>query len=507
MPILNHKTKLILIFSLAIIIRLIAIASRPIWYDESFSLLISEKGPAAILSGTLTADANASAAEEHPPAYYFLLWGWMQVFGNSVTAARLLSILASLGALICIYLITRHLFDENTSLLATFLAGILPFQVHYAQEIRMYVFVTFWLALATYAFLKRQWILFSVAAALAQYTHNLAAIYLIPLALTPIFQREWKTLRSLTLAGLVSIVLYSPWLIHLPAQLAKVTSNFWVEKPGAEKIFTLFLYYLPHLPLSNAQLLAGLLLATLTITLASYQTFRARFAQGGVPAAEDGGRSNANKGLWLAYLAFFPPLLLWLISQFRPIYIERALLSSHAMFCIWLAWTITQTKLPRPIQIFSFVLVVTSASIGLYQHITYKGFPYAPSSALDQRLQSRFEQGDVIIHSNKLSYLPAFYFDRTLSQGFILDPVGGSTDTLSPATREILGLTHFENIEQATASAKRIWYIIYKQSVDEFKAQGLETHPDLEYLNVHFKLDSTEEWDDLIVYLYVRGNQ
>lgn len=41
---------------------------------------------------------------------------------------------------------------------------------------------------------------------------------------------------------------------------------------------------------------------------------------------------NANKMLWLAYLAFTPPILLWSVSQFVPVYIERALLPSHAIF-------------------------------------------------------------------------------------------------------------------------------------------------------------------------------
>ncbi|MBK9209441.1 MAG: hypothetical protein IPL71_14510 [Anaerolineales bacterium] len=73
----NKKTKLIFILALALIIRLAGIASRPIWYDEAFSILLAEQGPTAILNGTLAADADSSAAEEHPPAYYFMLWGWI----------------------------------------------------------------------------------------------------------------------------------------------------------------------------------------------------------------------------------------------------------------------------------------------------------------------------------------------------------------------------------------------------------------------------------------------
>lgn len=490
----NPKTKLVFIFALALVIRLAGVTSRPIWYDESFSILISEQGPSAILSGTLVSDADSSAAEEHPPAYYFILWSWMQAFGNSLVVVRMLSIIFSLGIVFCVYLIAKHLFNQQTALTAALLTAILPFQIHYGQEIRMYVLLTFWLLLATYAFLKRQWILFAIAAALAQYTHNLAAFYLIPLALTPVFQKDWKTLRSLTLAGIAAIIIYSPWLIHLPAQISKVTSSFWIEKPGIEKLFTLFLFYLPHLPLPNKFLLSGLLLATLTIALAAFQTIR---------TLKDDAQ-QAKRGLWLVYLAFTPPLLLWLASQISPMYVERALLASHAIFCIWLAWAFTQTKLPRPIQFFAFVLILLSAGMGYYQHLTYKGFPYGPYAALDQSIVNRLEPGDVIIHSNKLTYLPTFYFDRDLPQSYVIDPLGGSTDTLSPATRRILHLTDQENIEPASAGADRIWFIVFQQSINEFTAQGYKTHPQLEYLDQQFTLESTETWDDVKVYLYKR---
>ena len=89
----SSKTRIIIILVFAFAIRLIGIASRPIWYDEAFSILISQQGPFAIINGTLATDADSSAAEEHPPAYYFTLWAWMQVLGTSVVAARILSIL------------------------------------------------------------------------------------------------------------------------------------------------------------------------------------------------------------------------------------------------------------------------------------------------------------------------------------------------------------------------------------------------------------------------------
>ncbi len=491
----NTGKKFILILLLALILRCAGIISRPIWYDEAFSILLAEQGPDAILAGTISTDTDSSAAEEHPPAYYFILWGWIQFFGRSLISARMLSVSISLGIIFIVYGITNHLFDQSTALIAALIAAILPFQIHYGQEIRMYVLLTFWLCLTTFALLKRKWWLFSISAALAQYTHNLAAFYLIPLALTPIFYRDWKTLRSLTVAGLVSIVMYLPWAIHLPAQLSKVSATYWVEQPGFEKIFTLFLYFLPNMPLPNNMLMAGLLLAALTITLAVFQTILARKKE----------PSTASDGMWLAYLAFTPPLLLWITSQFVPVYIERALLPSHAIFCIWLAWVFTRTKAPKPIQALMAILIVASSFLGFSQHITYKDFPYGPFAEIDQTIYNEMMPGDIVLHSSKLSYLPSFYFNRDLPQGYIIDPPGSTVDTLAPSTRDILGLTGYEDIKSATADSSRVWFIIYQASIDEYTTQGSTNHPHLEYLESELTLVSVEKQDDITVYLFSKN--
>jgi len=496
---LKTLAPLLIIIIFALGIRLLGVGSRPIWYDEAFSLLFAEKGPAEILSGTLLPKGDTAAAEEHPPLYYFALWGWLKIFGNSVVSGRTFSILVSLVIIVLIYLIANDLFDPPTAQIAAGLSASLPFQVHQAQEIRMYALLTLWLLLATFAYLRARsgnwkwWLVFSVSCAFAQYTHNLAAVYLIPLALTPIFQKDGKTLRALIGAGLVALLLYLPWMLHLPAQFSKVSASYWVTKPGVEKIFTLLLMYLPHLPLPGTLLLFGLLFAVLTVTLAAFQTYLAR--KNRVP--------STNRALWTAYLAFTPPLLLWVISQFVPVYVERALLPAHAMFCIWLGWSLTRTKLPRLIQITAAGFVAVSAVMGIYQHVSYNGFPYGPYAALDQSLENRIASGDLIIHSSKLSYLPAFYHDPSLPQGFILDPSGSGTDTLAPATREMLGLREFNSIEHAADGATQLWFVIFQSSIDEYEAAG-RLHPHLEYLDQNFSLEFMESWGGINLYRYTK---
>lgn len=492
------KYSLLLLLVFAFALRLWGIVSRPIWYDEAFSILFSRQGPVEVLKETLVHNEGTSAAEEHPPLYYFGLWGWFQIFGSSVVVARMFSVFISILVIWLVYQITLELFDPVVALYSAGLASILPFQIHYAQEIRMYGLLSLWLLLATYAFLRARkgtwkwWNIFAAASVLAQYTHNLAAFYLIPLSITPLIQRDWKTLRSLILAGIGASILYLPWLIQLPSQFSKVSTAFWIERPTVGSFFTLFLLYLPHLPLMDVLLVAGLALAVTIIALTVFQTYLAW--------------KNKNpaiyRGVWVAYLAFMPPLLLWLVSQIVPIYIERSFLPAHAMFCIWLAWALIQTRMPRPIQILLGGFIVVAALIGIYQDITYAGFPYGPYADINASIESRMLPGDVIIHSSKLSYLPAFTYDPSLPQGFIIDPPGSNVDTLAPAIREAFHLKEYPNIEGAASGAERVWFIIFNQSIEEYTSAGQSTHPHLEYLNANFNLISIEDWDDLQVYLY-----
>ncbi len=488
--------KVLAILLLALGIRLLGIASRPIWYDEAFSILFSAKGLGAMLYGTL-APTGIGSADIHPLGYYTTLWMWMKVFGQSLVAVRSLSILAGLASVYLVYLIALEATsDTNTAHLCMLFAALAPFQVHYAQEIRMYAFLAMWLLLATYAYQRgakggswKWWLLFSISAALAQYSHNLAAFYLAPLSLLPILQKNWRALRGTVLAAIGALVLYGPWLVQLPAQFTKVQNAYWVERPDISKLFTLLIVYITNTPLPAPFIPITLAIAIVLVVIGIVQTIKHI-------------RQREGAGGWIFYLSFGPPMLLFLFSQWRPVYIERALLPSGAIFCIWLAWVIRNTNLQKAVQYALLGLLGFSFLLGIYQHMTYRDFPYGPFRALDQALRERIEPQDVIVHSNKLTMLPAIFFDRDLQQSFIGDEPGSPADTLAAATQEVLNIQAEEGIESATRNAKQVWYIIFARSIEEYQMGGHKTYPDLEYLDANYHLESAESWDGLQVFFY-----
>ena len=68
----------------------------------------------------------------------------------------------------------------------------------------------------------------------------------------------------------------------------------------------------------------------------------------------------------------------------------------------------------------------------------------------DARGHAHHQPGDVIVHSNKLTFLPTHYYDRSLPQDFVADEPGSPSDTLAYPTQQALGLFATSDIATAT---------------------------------------------------------
>lgn len=231
----GHTGVLLAVISLlALLLRLIRLEFQPLWFDEGYSFFFATRDLGSI--------ASMTAQDIHPPAYYYLLGGWLAAFGRADLSGRAVSVLLGLAAVPLVYALGRRLFDRHTAVIAAFLLAISPMHVYYSQEVRMYAMVTT-LGLASSLLFSiafgiragadersvvppkvRRWVLagYVVLTALAMYTQYYAAF--LPLAhglFLLIRHRRAKYLwRSWLLAMLVVGGLFLPWLLYAGMKLS-----------------------------------------------------------------------------------------------------------------------------------------------------------------------------------------------------------------------------------------------------------------------------------------------
>jgi hypothetical protein len=104
-----------------------------LWLDEALSVNIA-KLPVGDIPAALRHDG-------HPPLYYWLLHGWMSVFGESDRSVRALSGVFAVLALPLMWLAGRRVGGRTVAWLALVLLALNPWAFRYATEARMYSMV------------------------------------------------------------------------------------------------------------------------------------------------------------------------------------------------------------------------------------------------------------------------------------------------------------------------------------------------------------------------------
>jgi mannosyltransferase len=295
------------------------------WIDEALSVGISSH-PLSQLHHLLREDGS-------PPLYYVLLHVWMQVFGHGEVATHWLSEIFALATIPVAYWGGASLFSRRTGLYAAVLAAGVPFLTSYAQETRMYSLLALLSLVVSIGFVqafvfhRRRYLpVFSVALALALYTHNWALFlglatfiaYLVCVWLAPAPRRDlW---RDGAIGFGIVAVLFAPWLPTLLYQ-AQHTGAPWALSPVIWSLSTAFYF------------IAGGRGATMTLALAAgfgmFATGVGLFAGGrrlvALPANDSSKRADAMAAIALAILAFGTLLIAWLYAKTTPAWAGRYL--------------------------------------------------------------------------------------------------------------------------------------------------------------------------------------
>lgn len=495
---------LLLILLLALVLRLVNLGERNFWYDEAFAVLFAEKGPLAMLYGTL-APVTGGASDIHPLFYYTTLFGWMYALGQDPFIVRLWSVIPGILTIYVMYLLGHDLFGKSTGLAVAFITAVAPFHVQYSQEARMYSLLVLLLMTATWCFVRGWrsekvgwWLAFGVLAGLAMYTQQLAAFYLLALGLVPIITRRGRKFIYVFVGAALAFVIYLPWLINLPGQLNKIQAQYWVVKPGiADFLRTNFVFLVVNIEIPPSLFIPavmGAIFVTLFLGIQIVLYLRR-------PRPRQLDRQPL---LFIVWLTAVPVLAMWLVSQIQPVYIERALLPSALTLYLILAWFFTRSGVPRPILGVIGIIVFALAGIGLYYQYTWAIFPNSPFRQAGIYIRDHWQPGDVVIHEDKISALPMIYYHRILAQRYLADPLGSPEDTLALPTQQSLGLVADNCIQMPSRGKERVWFVEFAFTRSQYEGAGRldEYLRTVDWLDAHFAQSEKHSFNDLDVILY-----
>lgn len=208
-----------------------------VWYDEAYTLAMIEHGFKDI--------AKITAADVHPPLYYWMLKLFMLPFGKSLIAAKVFSIIPILLTMLLGYVKIGSAADKKTGLLFALFFGAMPVFTMYSVQVRMYSWCGFFVfGCGVWAYFANRdnklfhWILFWLFGVAAAYTHYFALVSAgVIYAMLLVASIKKKRFGKWLVFSLLTVMAYSPWLMSFISQLAdKVENEYWIAPITLETV-------------------------------------------------------------------------------------------------------------------------------------------------------------------------------------------------------------------------------------------------------------------------------
>ncbi len=310
-------------------IRLISLAAKPFWFDESFSAEIARIDWRNFLHLLWWREANMSL-------YYLLLRAWLgagSLFhlhaSHTEFFIRCLSVVFAVATVPAIYWVAKLLYHRRAGVIAAALFAVNAYSVRYSQEARSYALFVLLATLSSgflIAFLRqptrRNRLAYVVLGVLAVYAHFYALLLLAAHWLAV----RWLGVRWLGAQGVgdepkveISAELRRAWIaigIAVSPLLIFVAKTGagpirWIQRPGLGDLLRFWTYFTGAEPIVYA-----------LICFAAALPLGKRFWR-------RGGNWNAWRCQFLFVWLLFPIALTVVLSFARPVFLPR-----YMIFCL-----------------------------------------------------------------------------------------------------------------------------------------------------------------------------
>lgn len=313
-----------------------------LWYDEAASVRYAGLTPGELLSAIHLNDAFFAL-------YYSILHFWL-AWSQSEVMLRSFSIVCSVGALVAIAALAARLGGSRAALAACAIVAFNPFAFAYGRQGRPYALLILVATLMSIAFLRvverpspRRWLAYVVLAIVGGYVHVMALLVVVAHALwVTLFRRAlWR--EGFALAVVAVFVALVP-LFAIVHGYNATSMNGYLERPSLHDLLgTLYVF-------AGSPKMLALVVVCMVAALAVDRSRSPRDRE-----------TIAFVALWL----LVPLLVIFAVSQIKPMFTERYLAEAWPAFVLAVALAVA--KLPRAAA-FVAVLVYVALAANTLRH-------------------------------------------------------------------------------------------------------------------------------------------
>lgn len=438
---------LVVLFGVALGLRLYHLTSRSFWLDEAEDVILAHN---ATFLESLTFHRTYVV---HPPLFFAVMHLWTKFFGMAEFNLRIFSVLCDLANLGLVYYIARRWLSQRIALTTLFLLAVSPLMLNWAQSIRPYAWFSLIVTVSMFAGLlvsekpeqTWRWVLYGSSAVVMIYAHytGFHVIFAQTVFLGLVFIKHWKILLRLGITQALVGLCFLPYLNNFLEQ-NRLGPTFYVNQGFEQLAQTLEYMAVWYIPNSLKSLVGAV--------------FYALFVVGMVWL----WRNRRHLAIWLFSWSLLPLFTSWLSSLIRPNFRAEIFSLSIPAFLMTIAVGLWQTKGPllqlrkstiikvefRPVPWLLLGAALVLSMVGWYLYDKYNE-NQDWRSAVNYVVNNR-QEGDLIFLANDYGYTnwPFDYYYRYLL---------GSPGNLE--RRSFAASVSDEEIEKLFNNYKRVWVV------------------------------------------------
>ena len=348
---------LLSLLGINILFKTICLSSQPISHDEPFTIYHAQFDFLNII--------HYLKNYNNPPLFELVLHFWINVFGISPFAVRLLPMLFSSLSVIYIYKIGKLLYNQRIALVSSLLFTCSTFQIYYAHDCRVYSLFLLLTLISFFFFFKLikddtlttvHLICFILTNVLLIYAHYFGFIvWFLQIGITlGWFLKSKQIFKTVLISFIISLLLYAPQLILVISHFLDSAKNgTWLKSPnGLESIYNMLWSF------CNAPVVTVLMIILLVVTLIKYIITRKKI------------EVNIYTKFILVWF-IIPFIAMFLISYKVPMFLDRYLIFITPAFYILIALSLnflfTSQKIYHTLSVIVIILFAITTTVNPFK--------------------------------------------------------------------------------------------------------------------------------------------